>query len=268
MAIQEKETLEKHLFTSNNPATLTPDLVCWQNIRVAYLRFQTQESLDRVIALDRALAVLYKEGLVADFLVGGSLALGQSTGKSDIDIFGVVTSDEIQARMAIKAYEEKIHQELGKRIELPVTGAVHHFTTKSLFHYLDSEDFVEPVHNPPGYARPYLRDFNYSYQINLGVGSCRNSLVERLESLKTGNINMARVLNTVFTISMLAGSFHASFNKYMERLSQHPQFSALSRIERNQFLSSLDEQQSLFLAYLRYPRYCIMPEDQTVAAKV
>lgn len=238
-------------------AGLSPELDVWHDIKRAYARFPTQESLDRVSALNIIYKDLEKEGLVADLLIGGSLGVGQSIEESDIDIFGVVTPEEtVRARHVIELYEQRMLRELGKRILFPVTADVCLFTLNNLDNDLESETLKYALKSSlPGAMGFNLSRFHATYQTCLGIGSNRLAVVEKIEALKT-DPRMVRVLDSILTFYGSSGPFTRSFLRYEERAVSHPKFISLTEQERLQFVENLEERQRQFLFYITYPSYC------------
>lgn len=240
-------------------AHLTPDLVVWQDIRRTYARFPTSESLDRVAALNLVNEELAKEGLVADLLIGGSLAYGQSTDHSDVDVFAIVIPEEgVGIRSIIEDYQDRVSRLMGtdREIRFPVTADIDLISVSDMFQYLDSNSFNHATRSSSiGWASWNLRKFHSCYQTNLRIGDYSLDLIQKVESLKE-DLRVVRALDFTHTFWGLARIFRISFLEYQWRLSKHPDFSLLPEQERVQYLEYLEERQRQLLFYIENPQYC------------
>ncbi len=237
-------------------------LVVWQDIRQAYTKFPTPESLRRVAVLRSVAADLGREGLVIDILIGGSLAVGQSTDDSDIDVFGVVTPERgLDFRGFLAEYETRFVKKLGNDVEFPVYRTLF-CNTQDLAAYLDDNYFASLTNET------WIRDMReasnrlyYQHYMNLGIGTARLSLIERMKNAKNNQPVFMEDSNAAISRSRFLDSYRLSFIKYIKRLSEHPDFSALPEPEKALFVEYLQERQHQFLFYLEYPQYCKWPNE-------
>lgn len=250
---------QENPFMPTKSVNLSPDLAVWQDIRMAYAQFPTAESLERVRALNLVTAELAKEGLVADLLIRGSLALGQSTNHSDMDVFGIVTPEErVPIRTITELYQVRVFRAIGEWIDFPVTSGMMLFAVRDLSDYVDSNNFINAISTPlaeTGSASFKLREFHVRHQMNLGIGSCRMDFAQRMETLKS-DAKVVRALHSPWALEGYAWSFRKSFQAYGWRLSKDPDFSSLPESEKEQFIEHLEERQRQFLFYIENPQYC------------
>lgn len=257
MVMQAGGAEKENPFMPKEYGCLSPDLEVWQDIRRAYAKFPTQESLRRVAALRIVAHGLEDEGFIADLLIGGSLAVGQSIRESDIDIFGIVTSEKgLDARAVTREYEARLYPELGYKtiISDDHEGHLIVFGRQDLMTYLNNDYFISLTH------RAWIRDMrkkvirlHAQHYTSLGIGSCRSDLMERIEDLKDVNPQFNKDLNPADSFSYFSKFYNISFARYLERLVKHTDFSSLPEIEKVQFIEHLEECQQQFLFYIQNP---------------
>lgn len=226
---------------------LSPDLMAWQQIRRSYTRFPTQESLDRATAIKLASATLTREeGLIADLLIVGSLAFGQSTVDSDIDVAAVVVMDkDTKGEEVIQKFQGQVKREIGKEVKFDTLGD-YLFPSEYLEDELDYFDLLGPDNcTLPGYIRAlYVRHY-----MSIGVGDCRIAVIDRIEALRSACPIIEEDLRRNY-LFLYHGAYEVSLNKYLSRLNVHPDFAKLSEEERSKLTGDIESQQSQFLLLL------------------
>ncbi|MCR4306174.1 MAG: hypothetical protein NUV73_03765 [Candidatus Daviesbacteria bacterium] len=257
---------QENPFLPQNGVDLPPDLVVWQDIRWLYGKFPTAESLDRVIALRAINDNLAKEGLQADLLIGGSLALGQSNKESDVDVFGVVTTERgICLRDITREYETRLTQLLGHEVYFPDDNTIwaHIINPQDAMRYLTNDYFIRLTNaNWIRNMKDQLQTIHYLHYMCLGIGTNRMELMETIEEQKTQNSDLKQVLNTGSSLSHFSEFFNKSFQKYEERLAQHPSFLSLAYSEKESLIEYINERQRQYNFYIKNPKFCIWSGEQ------
>jgi hypothetical protein len=236
---EEEEDIENHEKISPEGAAKK-----LESIQTEYKNFETPENQNRMKVLEEVFDEFNRQRQGMAVFFGGSLNAGQSMEGSDIEV-QILTDGSFDQAAAKKLLSDKIHEKIGKEIEVDTWGDFIDLSkVKKSLEEIEATGKTKDMSD-------ILSLYFYFHLSFLHMGMDCKPIISNIQSLRFKSIVLDEALRSLgaYRLHGMKPFFKNSFKKYKERLENNPKFTSLSKEEQKEILATIGNLEHEFLNY-------------------